>query len=317
MGIVAVGGANVDWMCRSNAAIRPGTSNPGAVARSFGGVARNVACNLAKLRVPVRLLAAVGSDLVGDDLVRDCRGLGVDCSLTARLDGSTGQYVATLDADGELVVAIAAAGVTENLRPEIVRGHEAALADADMIFADANLQSETLLVVAEIAARNGVPLVLDPVSTPKAHRVRDILQAGWPVALATPNRDELAVLAERPAGTPVELESAAAVLRSDGIAALIVGLGGSGAFVAGPGTQAFVRSRAAGVVDVTGAGDAAIAAAMWALLRGGDLIAAAQAGQIAAAVTVAGHGAVSDGLTTDVLERALAETGAGHGKGSE
>ena len=46
--VLCVGAATVDRSFRSLDPIRPGTSNPGASTKGFGGVARNVAENLAR-----------------------------------------------------------------------------------------------------------------------------------------------------------------------------------------------------------------------------------------------------------------------------
>ena len=66
---VVVGGANMDIKARSAAPVVAATSNPGHVVRSPGGVGRNVAENLARLGTPTTLVAAVGADALGDELV--------------------------------------------------------------------------------------------------------------------------------------------------------------------------------------------------------------------------------------------------------
>jgi pseudouridine kinase len=306
-GIVAVGGANVDWSCRVDAPVRLGTSNPGTLTRAFGGVARNVACNLARLGVPVALCTAVGKDSAGDALLRDCEAAHVDVALVQRLDAATGTYVATLDADGELVVAVAAMDIVERLTPECIAGLEPRLAQAELIFADANLPAESLVTLGEIAARHGVPLVLDPVSTRKAVRLRPLLAAGLPVFLLTPNRDELGILIERDVATASDFENTAEALRGQGVENVLVALGTGGAYLAGAKQRGFAACRSSEVKDVTGAGDSAIAAILWAWRRGFDLLKAAQAGQIAAALTVASHATVSPDLNEKALSEALAE----------
>ena len=62
--VIVIGGANVDIKGRSRAAVMPGTSNPGEVIVSPGGVGRNIAENLARLDVSTALLAMTGDDAV-------------------------------------------------------------------------------------------------------------------------------------------------------------------------------------------------------------------------------------------------------------
>jgi pseudouridine kinase len=52
--VIVIGGANVDIKGRSSGAFIGGTSNPGDVMVSVGGVGRNIAENLARLGLDVR-----------------------------------------------------------------------------------------------------------------------------------------------------------------------------------------------------------------------------------------------------------------------
>ena len=64
MTVLVIGGAHLDVLARSSAPLRAHTSNPGTTVRTFGGVGRNVAENLARLGTPTRMLLAVG-DVAG------------------------------------------------------------------------------------------------------------------------------------------------------------------------------------------------------------------------------------------------------------
>src|SRR5689334_4028315 len=67
--IVCVGAANLDRKLRSCAALALHTSNPASQSESFGGVARNIAENLARLGSTVALLTAIGADSAGAALL--------------------------------------------------------------------------------------------------------------------------------------------------------------------------------------------------------------------------------------------------------
>ena len=64
--VALVGGANMDICASPASRMRMHDSNPGSVVTSPGGVARNMAENLARLGVDCRLVAAVGADHYGD-----------------------------------------------------------------------------------------------------------------------------------------------------------------------------------------------------------------------------------------------------------
>ena len=55
-GVLCAGGAVVDRLLHLHAPAVPATSNPARAAASYGGVARNVAENLARLGVDVGLV---------------------------------------------------------------------------------------------------------------------------------------------------------------------------------------------------------------------------------------------------------------------
>ena len=175
--VVVVGGANMDLKAQTIAQVRPETSNPGTTYFSPGGVGRNVAENLARLGTPVHLVAAVGHDLMGDQLVAQTAASGVGVAYVTRLDVSTGSYTAVLDVDGELVVAVADMSATDALGIEEIDDAESLIGAAALLVLDANLSSATLLRSIEYAAANDVPVLIDPVSTPKAERLRPILES--------------------------------------------------------------------------------------------------------------------------------------------
>ncbi len=175
--VVVVGGANMDLKAQTTDQVRSATSNPGTTYFSPGGVGRNVAENLARLGTPVHLVAAVGHDLMGDQLVTETAASGVGVEFVTRLDVSTGSYTAVLDVDGELVVAVADMSATDALGVEEIDDAESLIGAAAMLVLDANLATATLLRAMEYAAAHDVPVLIDPVSAPKAERLRPILES--------------------------------------------------------------------------------------------------------------------------------------------
>lgn len=287
MSVVVLGGANMDLKARSARPVRPATSNPGHAETSAGGVGRNVAENLARLGTPTHLVAAVGADALGDRLLAATAGAGVDVAHVRRGPHPTGTYTAVLDADGELVVAVSDMRATDALAPADVDGARALVLAADLVVLDGNLAPATLAHALDLAAAAGVRVVLEPVSVPKAERLRDLLEPGRPVHVVTPNRDELAAL-----GGDVD------ALHACGATWVWVRLGAEGSLLSGPTGRHRVRAVAAPeVVDVTGAGDAMLAAFCHALLRGDDEADAASYAHAAAALTVASPHTVRPDLT--------------------
>lgn len=286
--IIVLGGANLDIKSRIAGKPVPRTSNPGQSVASAGGVARNIAENLVLAGAEVALFSVVGNDAMGDRLRREARAAGIDTSLLAWRRGATGSYNAILDPKGELVIAVSDMGLMETLTPADIRRHEHALAASDLLVADCNLPAPCLTALAEIAAAAGRPLVVDPVSVPKAARLGEVLKKRLPVAALTPNRDELAALTRRPVAHARDLAAAALALHARGVHHVLVGLGKEGCFLSGADRrQQTIAARGRGrIVDVTGAGDAMVAGFALGLASGRSALQAARQGQALAARAV-------------------------------
>jgi pseudouridine kinase len=304
-GVVVIGGANLDVRARSAVSVVPATSNPGTVALSLGGVGRNVAENLARLGTPVHLVAAVGADPLGEALLAATAGAGVGVDHVRRGPHPTGTYTAVLDADGELVAAVSDMAATDALSPADVRAARDLIAGAALLVVDGNLGPGTVGAALDLAAEVGVRVVLDPVSVPKAGRLAGQLRPARPVHFATPNADELAALSGRTTDTDAGRRAAARVLHDAGVGWVWVRLGGDGSLLSGPDGVEAHPAAPTEVRDVTGAGDAMLAAFCHALLDGATASEAVAFGQAAAALTVASPHTVRPDLADQLVEARL------------
>jgi pseudouridine kinase len=304
-GAVVVGGANMDVKAWSAERLVAGTSNPGTAAVAPGGVGRNVAENLARLGTPVHLVAAVGADPLGDQLVAATAAAGVCVDHVRRGPHPTGTYTAVLDADGELFVAVAGMAATDALEPADLTAVGEMIAGAALLVVDGNLAPVTAGAALDLAAAAGVRAVVEPVSVPKAARLAGQLRSGRPVYAVTPNAGELAALAGRPAGTDQEVREAVRALHGAGVELVWVRLGARGSLLSGPGGCEALPALESTVRDVTGAGDALLAAFCHAVLGGAAPVEAAAYGHAAAALTVASRHTVRPDLTERLVARLL------------
>lgn len=281
-GVLCVGGAVVDLKFTLRGPAVPETSNPANGGTAFGGVARNVAANLAALRVPARLLSAVGGDLAGGALRVDLRRAGVGVEhLHERPGRPTAQYAAVLDPDGRLVIAAAAMDVMDTITPAEL---DAAWPEAGWVFCDANLPADVLAHALATARDPGINLALDAVSTPKVTRLPARLDGA---ALINLNVDEArAYLAAHGRQDGDDPEALARAVHRSGVRAVLLTLGERGVLVAGEHGVRRVPARRAVPVDVTGAGDALVAATIAGLIAGRPLLDAVAAGVERAARTV-------------------------------
>jgi pseudouridine kinase len=302
--VVVVGGANVDVKAHSLAPATPATSNPGRGEMTPGGVARNVAENLARLGTRTHLVAAVGSDAVGDGLVAATQAAGVRVEHVRRTAAATGTYTAILDSDGELLIAVADMTATDEMGPEAIDSVRDLIAHASLVVLDGNPAPATFSRVLDIAHDTGTRVIVEPVSVPKARLIATAFTATRPVFAVTPNADELAALTGLPARTDRQLLRAARHLHERGAEHVWVRLGRRGSLLSGPDGHVLLPAAPTEVVDVTGAGDAMLGAFCHALLAGRSPEDAARFGHVAAALTINSPHTVRPDLTARLVEQA-------------
>jgi pseudouridine kinase len=292
--VVCAGGAVVDLKLHLVAPSVAGTSNPGSASSSFGGVARNVAENLAGLlagtEVAVHLVSAVGDDPAGTALLADLHRCAVGTTNVAVLPGEvTAQYVAVLEPAGDLTIAAAAMAVLDRI--DIAALDVAWPGPGDWLFCDGNLSATVVEHILVRAGESGTAVCFDAVSTHKVVRLPADLRG---LGLLCCNRDEaLAWLAHHALG-PVLMEDDVVLarwLQSAGPDAVLLTRGAAGLVVVhkdvdGEILVEEIPAVPAVPVDVTGAGDALIAGTLAALIRGASLPDAARAGAERAARTV-------------------------------
>lgn len=300
-GAVVIGGANVDLKARSKARATSHTSNPGHGSMAPGGVARNIAENLARLGDRVHLVSVVGRDRLGDHLLEHTAAAGVRIEHVARTARPTGTYTAVLDADGELLVAIADMEATSELGPEQLQGARDVIATAGVLVLDGNLRRDTLEYALDLS--QGVRTVVEPVSVPKAAALKDVLDSR--VYAVTPNRDELAALTDLPTRTDRQVRTAARALHAKGIELVWIRLAERGSLLSLADQTLSIPALPTTVLDVTGAGDSMSGAFCHVLLDGGNPEEAARYGHAAAALTIASPHTVRPDLTARLVQAAL------------
>jgi pseudouridine kinase len=310
--VVVIGGANIDVKARIAGPTVPATSNPGTSATlSAGGVGRNIAHNLARLGIATRLISIVGRDREGDSLLDETARAGIDVSDVKRGKAPTGLYSAVLDRTGELVIGVSAMAVLDELTPADLQKRAAAIDRASFLVADCNLRLDCLHWLLARAKRRDIPILLEPVSVPKAAKLMALLRAGLRMHTMTPNLKQIEALAGGPLGNAARLRKAALALHDCGVANILIGLGPKGAALSSRNGEATVFQRIPPAMraaqDVTGGGDALVAGYVAAIMGGSQPIGAAIFGQAAAGLAVASISTVSAKIDPRRVMRAAAE----------
>lgn len=190
--VVVFGGINSDLTAVADPLL-PGTSNPGSVFMSPGGVGRNIAETLARLGVPTLLLGLAAQDASGDEALRRTAEAGVDVSRVLRgKPGERALYLAVHRQDGELALAVSDMAALDGCSESYPREQREAISRAAMLVLDANVPLAAAGAAIEVAREASVPVVIEPVSIAKARRIGSISAQ---VFAATPNGEEARELA--------------------------------------------------------------------------------------------------------------------------
>lgn len=303
--VLCIGAANLDRKLRTLAALQMGTSNPASAQETFGGVARNIAENLARLGLPVALLTVLGDDAAGHALQLHAEAAGIDMRGSLHLNGtSSGTYTAVLDAHGEMLLALADMQLYEQLTPQWLASRQPQLAGAALIVADLNLPHDTVTSLIEQArAEHAAPLIIVGVSQPKMNRLPLDLHG---VRLLILNRGELETRAGRPLPTTADVDDACRAVQAQGARQIIVTCGGAGVYYSADptmeGAVEHLPAHEVDTVDVTGAGDAFSAALCWSLQRDpANLRLACRRGLALAALTLQAASTVSPLISSATL----------------
>jgi pseudouridine kinase len=257
MFVVVIGSANVDIHGSPAKKLRMRDSNPGTVHTSAGGVARNIAENLARLGANCRLISAVGNDQHGRMLLQQGRNAGIDMRYVAQLESApTSAYLSVLDLDGDMHVAISDMTIIDALDSQRLRMHETMLRQAALIVIDTNLGDDALAWLSDTFTDD--TLFVDTVSTTKALRIKPYLAA---VHTLKPSLNEAEAIAGMKATTKQQLPKLADWFHQRGVQRIFITLGRRGVFYSAHGQQGIAKPLPGNAPpkNAGGAGDAFLA----------------------------------------------------------
>ncbi|KAG3117064.1 hypothetical protein PI124_g4503 [Phytophthora idaei] len=187
--VLVVGGLVLDIISSSTSPLIRGTSNIGTIKQSSGGVGRNIAECLHRLRLDPLLVSSIGNDASGSILLDNLKKLGMNTSGINISDNlSTAVYSAVLDSTGDIDAAIADMSAFESIESEAIS--DKAIDRAKLVIADGNLVPATIGDLFKRSARLDVDTWFEPTSVQKAIRV---VEGGGVSSMKymSPNADEL------------------------------------------------------------------------------------------------------------------------------
>jgi ribokinase len=288
--VTVIGSCNTDLVCYAPRMPARGETLAGTDFRTgFGGKGANQAVMAARLGARVSLIAKLGDDTFGGDILRNFEAEGIDTAWVHRTaEAASGVAAITVEAAGGNAIVIVP-GANGLLTAREVDAARPAIAGSGMLVCQLEVPVEATLAALRLAREEGVPTLFNP--APAQAELPDDLFALSDIIC--PNESEAALLTGLSVTSQNEAEAAARALLERGPRTVVLTLGERGVLVAqGEGVR-HVPARRVRAVDTTGAGDAFVGS-LACLLAGGESFdrAVGEACRIAT-LSVQKHGAQS------------------------
>lgn len=252
--IAVVGGANVDIIGLPYKSLIMEDSNPGNTTISLGGVGRNIGENLARLGIDTRLITVLGNDIYGKQIVEDGMKIGLDMSDSLIVqDKDTSTYLAILDENGDMKLALSSMDIFENLSVPFIESKRDIIENSRLCVVDTNIPEEVIRYMVENIEAD---YFLDTVSTTKAQKVKDIIGSFHTIK---PNKIEAEILSGIEINSQDDLKRASYYLLEKGVKRVFISLGEKGIYYFDGKIERYVFPPKANIKNATGAGDAFLA----------------------------------------------------------
>ena len=248
----------------------------------YGGKGANQAVAAARLGAAVAMVARVGGDVFGADMLANFAAQGIDVAHVLRTEGvSSGVAPIAVDDAGRNAI-IVVAGANALLTPADVDAAAPAIGRARVLLCQLEVPIETSLRALTLARAAGVLTILNPAPAPEALpdamlRVSD---------LVCPNESEASAITGIRVTDAASAEAAGRVLVGRGARAAIVTLGAAGCLYVSASETWRAPAPVVTAVDTTGAGDCFLGSLAFFLARAAGLRDAAIRAAAVAALSV-------------------------------
>lgn len=245
MTVHVVGNACLDTLYRLQRFPEPGeTIVADGMAEDLGGKGLNQAVAAARAGARVRLLAAIGTDAVGEAVAQRLAAEGGDAAGLVRLDCPTDRSMIQVDAAGENTI-VSVTACADRFAPPQGTNLDTVLKAGDLLLMQGNLRIAAVRDCFTLARRRGAGTVLNP------SPIRDSYAAVLPLTdLLVVNRGEACRL-----GGDADPHRAAQALLRRGVPMIVVTLGAAGASVLTADDRKDFPAPVVAAVDTAGAGD--------------------------------------------------------------
>lgn len=300
--ITVIGGTTVDIVGYPYGELRMGDSNPGQTRISLGGVGQNIGGNLAQLDIDTRLITAIGKDLYGDLIKEENRKLGLKMEDVLEVeDQSTASYLALLNREGDMELAISSMDIMEELSVSFIEEKRQVIEESSLLIIDTNIPQDLI----EYLVKNfQLDFFLDTVSSSKAMKVKDLLGYFHTIK---PNKMEAEILSGIEIKSKKDLREAAAYFVNQGVKRVIISLGEDGIYYFDKDKELYIKTPAIQVVNATGAGDAFMAALGYGYFKGLEIEKTLKFALATSILTLESEHTINPSITVEKIKEKIKE----------
>ena len=288
MGIVVIGAVFVDIKGYPVNALSPTGKNVGYVEQVHGGVARNVAEDIANCELRPTFVSLVDNNGTGEDVIRKLQNHRVNTDYIRPVRDGMGTWLAVFDIDGDVAAAISKRPVLLPIADILDQYGDEIISRADSIVVEIDMEKEIIKRVFRLAKQYNKKVFAVVSNMSIALERRDFLQS---IDCFVCNLQEAGPLFSTDY-TGKNAEEMVDILSRNVMAAripsMIVTMGADGAVYADMnGDKGYCPARRVEVRDTTGAGDSFCAGVAIGLTYGKSLAEACEIGaHLAASVIV-------------------------------
>ena len=301
MSIIVVGSVFVDIKGHPEGSYIPGGRNAGRVEQVHGGVARNIAEDIARAGGKARFLGLVEEGALGQEVADHLADAGVDTRCVRAAKDGMGIWLAVFDERGDVAASISKRPDLTPILTLLEEEGDEIFDQAESVLFELDLEEETVAKLCELAEKHRVPACAAVSNMTIAAERRAYLPK---LRCLVCNDQELAILIP---GPWEELEPEAMAKTMPGLAAelglksLVATLGKRGAVWAEGEACGFCPAEPVEPVDTAGAGDSFFAGVGLGLSLGKSLGEACRIGSRMAGKVITTNESVCPPMTAEEL----------------
>lgn len=287
MSIVVIGTAFVDIKGFPEDVYIPDGRNVGRVEYIHGGVARNVAEDIANLELRPTYVGIVDDTPMGADVLEKLRRHKVNVDYVLTIPDGMGTWLAVFDNNGDVAGSISKRPNSFPLAALLEEKGDEIISNASSVVLQVDMHKDVVKKTIDLAKRHGKKLYALVSNMSIAAQRRDFLQS-FDCFICNQQEAELLFLDDYEGKNPAQMRDILSdkVVRAN-IPAMVVTMGSQGAVYADCyGQKGVCPARGVQVKDTTGAGDAFCAGVVSGLTYGKNLPQAIEIGSMLAASVI-------------------------------